>query len=202
MNCRLAVTILAVAFSLLTSAECGADEPAAAEKAADAMLGKEPGQVRDGNGLKMKLVWCPPGFLTMGQVERISGPAVQNSDKLPDDDDVVDSKDEPAPDTRASTKIISWKVTPVKVFLTKGYWLAKFEVTQSEWKKLMATEPWKGQLFAKEGDDIPATCVAWDEAMEFCRTLTKQERKAGRLPADWEFTLPSVCVRFVGSFSE
>src|SRR5436190_655262 len=40
--------------------------------AADSMLGKEPGQVRDDNGLKMKLVWCPPGSVTMGVKESIA----------------------------------------------------------------------------------------------------------------------------------
>lgn len=34
--------------------------------AASPMLGKEAGQVRDDNGLKMKFVWCPPGEFTMG----------------------------------------------------------------------------------------------------------------------------------------
>ncbi len=43
------------------------------------MLGKEAGQVRDDNGLKMKLVWCPPGFVTMENVDIITEPAIISS---------------------------------------------------------------------------------------------------------------------------
>jgi sulfatase modifying factor 1 len=55
----------------------------------------------------------------------------------------------------------------------------------------MKTEPWKGQEFTKEGADFPATYVSWDTATAFCRKLTEQERQAGRLPKDWEYTLPT-----------
>src|SRR4029078_11049544 len=43
----------------------------------------------------------------------------------------------------------------------------------------------------KEGGDFPTTWVNWVEAMEFGRRLTERERKAGRLPDDWEYTLPN-----------
>src|SRR5579862_7657204 len=110
----------------------------------------------------MKLVWCPPGFVTMENVEYNTEPAAEKEDK-PNDDE-VDSKDEPAPKPRQTERI-----TPVKVFLTKGYWLGKYEVTQSEWKQVMSSEPWKGQDCTKEGDDFPAAYVSWDDAMQFCR---------------------------------
>ena len=169
--------------------------------AADPMRGKEPGEVRDDNGLKMKLVWCPPGFVTMENVEVIKEPAAKKEDKPGDDDvdpndepaaknddvaidDEVDPKDEPEPRQTTIT-------TPVKVFLTKGYWLGKYEVTQSEWKQVMKTEPWKGQDFTKEGADFPATWVGWSDATDFCRKLTDRERLAGRLSKDWEYTLPT-----------
>jgi formylglycine-generating enzyme required for sulfatase activity len=79
----------------------------------------------------------------------------------------------------------------VKVFLTQGYWLGKYEVTQSAWKEVMNTEPWIGQKFTKDGDNFPATYVSWHDAMAFCRKLTEQERKAGRLPEGWLYTLPT-----------
>jgi len=79
----------------------------------------------------------------------------------------------------------------VAVGLSDGFWLGKFEVTQSEWKHVMNTEPWKGQPLVKEGDDYPATHVSRDEALNFCRVLTTQERKAGRMPAGFEYTLPT-----------
>src|SRR5262249_26035760 len=148
--------VAAFLFEAATADDVGkADKPAA-----DPMVGKEAGQVRDDNGLKMKLVWCPPGFFTMEYLETTTG----------------------ASDSKTRGGLTPAKVTPAKVFLTNGYWLGKYEVTQREWKRVTATEPWKGQIDAKEGDAFPAVCAGWDDAMEFCRKLTDQERKAGRLP--------------------
>jgi formylglycine-generating enzyme required for sulfatase activity len=165
--------VAAVAFLRMTDAK--PDEPAKAPPpAADPMRGKAPGEVRDDNGLKMKLVRCSPGFVTMEEVEIVEEPVT------------TEDEDEAAPKTRRVEKI-----TPVKVLLTRGYWLGKYEVTQSEWKQVMKTDPWKGQNFTKEGADYPATFVSWNDAVDFCRKMTEQERQAGRLSNDWEYTLPT-----------
>jgi len=160
--------VLAAAYCL-PGRQSKADEPATA---ADSMLGKKPGAVRDDNLLKAKLVWCPPGSVTMEQVDVVQ--------------EQVATNDDPAPKARRVKKI-----TPVKVFVTRGYWLGKYEVTQAEWKRVMATEPWKRKEETIEADECPATYVSWDDAMAFCRTLTQQERKAGRLSDTWEYTLPT-----------
>jgi len=192
MKSTILLICLAVAVGLRATTESKPNEPGkdatpSKPDASDKFIGKEAGQVRDDNGLKMKLVWCPPGFLTMENVEVITEPVAEKDDEPKnDDEDVDESKDEPAPKPRQTTK-----VTPVKVFLTQGYWLGKYEVTQFEWKQVMKTEPWKGQEFAKDGDSFPATYISWDDAMAFCRKLTVQERKAGRLPTGWEYTLPT-----------
>jgi formylglycine-generating enzyme required for sulfatase activity len=137
--------------------EAKPEEPGQAPPpAADLMHGKAPGEVRDDNGLKLTLVWCPPGFLTMQNRPRDTEPAKE---------DVGEDR--------------------VKVLLTKGYWLGKYEVTQSEWKEVMKTEPWKGAA-KNQAADFPATHVAWKDAVDFCRKLTEQERQAGRLSNDWE----------------
>ncbi len=178
----LAVGVVAVVF--LRMAEAQPDEPiTAATPAADLLRGKAPGEVRDDNGLKLKLVWCPPGTFMMEQAERVQEPAA-NKDAPTEGD--LSPKDKPAPKARTTMKI-----TPLEVILSEGYWLGKYEVTQSEWKTLMKTEPWKGEKLTKEGADYPATCVNWDHATDFCRKLTDQERQAGRLPKGWEYTLPT-----------
>ena len=79
----------------------------------------------------------------------------------------------------------------IQVTLTKDFWIGKYEVTQKEWTRLMKTTPWHEEDYIREGDDYPATYVTWKEAMDFCQTLTTQERKAGRLTDDWEYTLPT-----------
>jgi len=153
----------------------------AALPAADSMIGDEPGQVRDDNDLKMKLVWCPSGFVTMEQVEHVRAPATKD-----------DEADEDDPKDKHALRLIE-KITPVRVFLTRGYWLGKYEVTQGEWKRVMGTEPWKKETvgMVKEGDDFPATYVSWHDAMQFCGRLMEPERNAGRLPDGWGYTLPT-----------
>jgi formylglycine-generating enzyme required for sulfatase activity len=127
---------------------------------ADPMRGKKAGEIRDDNGLKMTLVWCPAGEFTMGSPN-------SESDRWINEDQV-------------------------EVMLTRGFWLGQCEVTQAEWNQVMASNPWKDKTpVAKEGDDFPATYICWDDAVEFCRKLTDQERKAGRVPDDWEYTLPT-----------
>lgn len=40
-------------------------------------------------------------------------------------------------------------------------------------------------------DDYPVVCVSWNDGRAFCKWLTEQERKAGRLPAGLEYRLPT-----------
>jgi sulfatase modifying factor 1 len=68
---RLKVLVCIVAAAgFLSGTESKSDHP---EKAAPAtavsMFGQKAGQVRNDNGLKMKLVWCPPGKFKMGSPE-------------------------------------------------------------------------------------------------------------------------------------
>ncbi len=76
--------------------------------------------------------------------------------------------------------------TQHKVTLTQGYWLGKYEVTQAQYEAVMGTNP-----SVTQGDDLPVQKVSWNDAMEFCATLTKIEKAAGRLPFGYEYTLPT-----------
>lgn len=61
----------------------------------------------------------------------------------------------------------------VDVTLTRGFWMAKFETTQGQWKRVMGKLP--GPLTAQlpEGDDFPVGNVNFAEAELFCRKLTE-----------------------------
>lgn len=66
------------------------------------------------------------------------------------------------------------------VTLTEGFWLAKTEVTQAQWKSVMGDNPSRWI-----GDDLPVENVTWNDCVEFCR-------RAGnglQLPteAQWEY---------------
>lgn len=79
----------------------------------------------------------------------------------------------------------------VKVTLAKGFWMAKFETTQGQWKRVIGKLP--GPLTAElpEGDDFPVGNVNFAEAEAFCHRLTELDRQSGELPQDWEFRLPT-----------
>jgi formylglycine-generating enzyme required for sulfatase activity len=47
------------------------------------------------------------------------------------------------------------------------------------------------KIMANEDDRLPMYFVSWNEAMDFCRKLTKREHKLGRLPAGYQYTLPT-----------
>jgi formylglycine-generating enzyme required for sulfatase activity len=47
------------------------------------------------------------------------------------------------------------------------------------------------KIMANEDDRLPMYFVSWNEAMDFCKKLTELERAHGRLPAGYEYTLPT-----------
>src|SRR5260221_12599332 len=116
MKSTVLLICFAAAVGLLATVESKSEEPGkdtVSQKlnSSDKFIGKEAGQVRDDNGLKLKLVWCPPGKFKMGSPKSEKG-------RFDDEDQV-------------------------NVTLTKGFWMGKYEITQSEWKSVMESEPWK-----------------------------------------------------------
>jgi formylglycine-generating enzyme required for sulfatase activity len=79
--------------------------------------------------------------------------------------------------------------TQHKVTISKAFYMQTTEVTQGQWKAVMATEPWKGQSLVKEGPNYAATYVNWDDAVAYCKKLSEKEGKTYRLPteAEWEY---------------
>jgi formylglycine-generating enzyme required for sulfatase activity len=83
------------------------------------------------------------------------------------------------------------------VTLTTGFWIGKYEVTQSQWEQVMMTKPWSGKPLvesiggAKEGPDYPAVWMTWEEASQFCNRFTEAERRAERIDDDNLYVLPT-----------
>ncbi len=67
-----------------------------------------------------------------------------------------------------------------------GFLLGRYEVTQKEYTEVTGTNP----SFFK-GDQLPVERVTWHDATNYCNKLTVREKQAGRLPAGWEYRLPT-----------
>jgi len=76
---------------------------------------------------------------------------------------------------------------PTQTTITKGYWIGKYEVTQREYQAVMGADPsvFRGDL------DRPVENVPWVNAVEYGEKLTAQQRSAGKLPAGYEYRLPT-----------
>lgn len=72
------------------------------------------------------------------------------------------------------------------VQLTSGFFIAETELTQRQWLAFMETNP-----SPTHGLDLPVVQVSWEQAREFCRRLTLQQRDEGHLPKGWIWDLPT-----------
>ena len=69
-----------------------------------------------------------------------------------------------------------------KVKMEKGYYIGKYEVTQSQWQAVMGNNP---SEFKNAGKNAPVEGVSWDDCQTFCRKIGT----SFRLPTEeeWEF---------------
>ncbi|MFH1716844.1 MAG: SUMF1/EgtB/PvdO family nonheme iron enzyme [Planctomycetota bacterium] len=120
------------------------------------------------NSIGMKLVYVPAGSFTMGSSRSAAQLAEQYSEGQGRFED-------------------EFPQHPVRI--SKGFWMGQTEVTQSQYISVMNAQPWSGKAYVQEDADNPAVYVSWDDAVEFCMQLTRQEGRTYRLPteAEWEY---------------
>ena len=72
------------------------------------------------------------------------------------------------------------------VTLTQGFWMSDHEITQSEYRAVMGSNPsyWKGE-------SLPVEQVSWNDAALYCQKLTERERAAGRITQQQAYRLPT-----------
>lgn len=74
----------------------------------------------------------------------------------------------------------------VMVQMPDGYWVGKYLVRQSEYEKIMGTNPSYFHL-----PNRPVESISWDDAVAFCAKLTSYEKAAGKLPPGYHYSLPT-----------
>jgi len=120
----------------------------------------KPGTVKTidiGNGVKMDFVWCPSGSFMMGSTEAEQKKAIKD---LP-----ADLKSETM---KSTIDAINNEGPKHKVIFAKGFWMAKTEVTQAQWKQVMGTNPSK---FIESGINAPVETVSWNDCQAFIAKL-------------------------------
>ena len=99
----------------------------------------------------------------------------------------------PPPPTNAPTTNLVWipsggfNMSGTLVYLSHGYWMGKYEVTQGEYLSVMSNNPssFSGNL------NLPVENVSWYDATNYCAKLNARELAAGRLPGGWVYRLPT-----------
>jgi formylglycine-generating enzyme required for sulfatase activity len=74
-----------------------------------------------------------------------------------------------------------------RVTISKPFYMQTTEVTQSQWREVMGSNP---SLFKNCGDDCPVEMVSWNDVRDFIRNLNQKEgTHKYRLPteAEWEY---------------
>ncbi len=86
--------------------------------------------------------------------------------------------------------------TPAHQVTLDSYYIAEFEVTQSQWKKIMGTTVYQqrdkedsSNSIRGVGDNYPMYYVSYEEAIRFCQELSLLTGRTYLLPteAQWEF---------------
>jgi len=74
-----------------------------------------------------------------------------------------------------------------EVTITRGFWIGRYEVTQGEWTALVPTNASRvvGSPF------LPVDGVGREDALRFCALLTQREGRIRRIPAGYEYRLPT-----------
>ena len=118
------------------------------------------------NSIGMKLVLIESGEFVMGTSEK---PPQTRAEWLTRDEDEMPAH---------------------KVRLLHPFFLGAFEVTNAQFETFAPDHSkLRGKFGNSKADDEPVTYVTWQQAVDFCKWLTKREGKPYRLPteAEWEY---------------
>ncbi|MBM4247480.1 MAG: hypothetical protein FJ148_27445, partial [Deltaproteobacteria bacterium] len=78
------------------------------------------------------------------------------------------------------------------VTLSYPFWMGKYEVTQAQYQSVVGSNPSYFQgANAPNAPQRPVEQVSWNSAVAYCQALTATEQAAGRVPAGYQYRLPT-----------
>jgi formylglycine-generating enzyme len=79
------------------------------------------------------------------------------------------------------------------VTISRGFWMEKYLVTQGGYLAVMGTNPSYFAAANGYSDDLtrPVETFSWNDATNYCRLRTEQERSAGLIPTDFVYRMPT-----------
>lgn len=119
--------------------------------------------------LNIDMVTCQPGSFIMGSPKSELGRI-----------EIVKSK---------FSSAIIYNETQHRVTLTKPFQIAKYELTQKQFKAIMGFNPSLPNISGFIGDDLPVGKITREIALEFCKQLN--EKFSNKLPKGFKFDLPT-----------
>jgi len=104
----------------------------------------------------------------------------------------------PVPGTKVLFSLYQTRVKDFRVFIRESGYVHMRETKDSDsrmWSldkdgNKQRGHSWENPGF-KQTEDHPVVGVSWNDAKAFCEWLTVRERAAARLPAGWEYRLPT-----------
>ena len=89
--------------------------------------------------------------------------------------------------------VVGGTAAPVHpVTITRPFWAGKYEVTQAEYQAVRGSNPSLFQGASYPNAPLrPVERVTWNDAMAYCSALTATEAAAGRIPAGYQYRLPT-----------
>ena len=130
-------------------------------------------------GAPLQLVWIEAGEFVMGA-------------QPPDPEDLEFEETDPIPDP--TVEPIDPRpfdqIPDHSTIIGEGFWLGKFELTQSQWESVMGTRPWQNLPSSQTDPNKPAVFISWEDGQHFVHSLNQVAGDSlYRLPteAEWEY---------------
>jgi formylglycine-generating enzyme required for sulfatase activity len=73
------------------------------------------------------------------------------------------------------------------VTISRGFWMGKYEVTQSEYVNVIGSNP----SFFQGDPSLPIETVSWTDATNYCALRTQQEQADGMISTNLAYRLPT-----------